>query len=301
MGVIKNLFHVSLQVNDYKKSLDFYCGKLGFEQMFELNIGQFKDMLELGVHNEDDQLPWLTYLRIAPDQYLEMFNGAINPPEFKKAGIPAYTDSPMNYFALGTGSMTETETVLREKGIEITDGFFKDPDGIRIQIVPTKPGKSCTETKHKRIFHSLAGLSLFVNDIDVMSAHLEKMTFQRLESIDRVRNGIRLEVGEYGQFVELIKADEEVITRPDDVLGHFAVQIYNVADTVKAWGANGVYCCPQPFQPDIKVPADDTAKGNIGLDGCEIIWMLCPEGNKIEVMVEPETTLQQRWEREHPF
>ena len=38
MKAIKNLFHVSLQENDYDAALEFYCGKLGFEQMFELKL-----------------------------------------------------------------------------------------------------------------------------------------------------------------------------------------------------------------------------------------------------------------------
>ena len=53
MSIIKNLFHVSLQARSWDEALAFYK-KLGFEQMFELTVGQFKDMLELGEHNEED-------------------------------------------------------------------------------------------------------------------------------------------------------------------------------------------------------------------------------------------------------
>lgn len=295
MSVIKNLFHVSIQADDYEAALEFYCNKLGFEQMFELNIGQFKDMLGMGVHDESDTTPWLTYLRIAPDQYLEMFNGAISPPEFKKYNIPVYQDSPFHYFALGTEDVNKTCEELGEKGIVVKDGFIRDPNGCKIKIVAGKAPEAPSKT---RLFHSLAGISLYVNDIDKMTEHLEKMTFIKKEYSEKYA---RLYVGEFEQYVELVKSSTGVMTRSDDILGHFAVQIYSVPDTVKVWGANGIYCCPQPFQPDVIVPADDTAKGNIGLDGCEIIWMLCPEGNKIEVMVEPEDTLQQKWERENPF
>lgn len=295
MSVIKNLFHVSIQADNYEAALEFYCNKLGFEQMFELNIGQFKDMLGMGFHDESDTTPWLTYLRIAPDQYLEMFNGAISPPEFKKCCIPVYQDSPFRYFVLGTEDMNKTCEELERKKIVIKDGFIQDPNGCKIKIVA---GKAPEAASKMRLFHSLAGISLYVNDIDKMTEHLEKMTFIKKEYSEKC---VCLHIGEFEQYVELVKSSTGVMTRPDDILGHFAVQIYSVTDTVKAWGNNGIYCCPQPFQPDVIVPADDTAKGNIGLDGCEIIWMLCPEGNKIEVMVEPEDTMQQKWERENPF
>ena len=52
--------------------------------MFELNVGQFKEMVGMGEPDKNDSLPWLTYLRIAPEEYLELFNGVINPPNFAR-------------------------------------------------------------------------------------------------------------------------------------------------------------------------------------------------------------------------
>lgn len=294
MGVIKNLFHVSLQENDYEKALDFYCNKLGFEQMFELNVGQFKDMLELGEHNEGDSVQWLTYLRIAPEEYLEMFNGAINPPEFKRELIPSHKDTPFQSYGLGCDHLETTVAELEKRGVAVTDGYITDPDGAKIRLVERKGHASAKN----RLFNSLAGISLYVNDLDRMEKHLTCMCFEVKE---KTENSVVLTVGESGQYVELLKAPASVKTYDDDLLGHFALQIYKVTDTVKAWGANGVYCCPQPFMKDVQVPADDTAEGNMGLDRCEIIWMICPEGNKIEVMVQPGNTTQQEWERKNPY
>lgn len=83
-----------------KKHWNFIAANWVFEQMFELNVGQFKDMLALGEHNDDDSMKWLTYLRIAPEEYLEIFNGAINPPDFKKKEIPVHKDTFSNHTVL---------------------------------------------------------------------------------------------------------------------------------------------------------------------------------------------------------
>ncbi len=295
MAVVKNFFHASLQANDYEAALDFYCNKLGFEQLFELNIGQFKDMLQLGEHDENDGTPWLTYLRVAPDQYIEMFNGAITPPLFQKEPIPRKELSPLQCVILGTEDVAATCAMLQEKRIPVTDGYICDPNGCRLRIVQAK---APVKPSAPRIFTSLVGVALAVNDVKVMAEHLEKMTFEKKEEKDGYA---KLEVGEFGQYVELVKAPAFVETKDDDLLGHFALQIYSVPETTKTWGANGAYCCPQPFMPDVVVPADDTATGNVGLDGCEIIWMICPEGNKVEVMVEPDTTMQKQWESKHSY
>lgn len=294
MNVIKNLFHVSLQQNDYQGALDFYCGKLGFEQMFELNVGQFKDMLQLGEHDEHDAMPWLTYLRVAPEEYLEMFNGSINPPDFLRKPICPYPDTAFESFGLGCENVAWTAERLKERGVAVEDGCMTDPSGCRIRLVERKGHAA----EQERLFTSLAGVSLYVNDLDTMADHLSRMTF-RLE--EKTADRALFTAGETGQYVELLKAPAPVRVYDDDLLGHIALQIYKVTDTVKAWGANGAYCCPQPFLRDVQVPADDTAVGNLGLDGCEIIWMVCPEGNKIEVMVQPGNTTQQEWERKHPY
>ena len=294
MSVIKNLFHVSLQADKYEEALEFYCGKLGFEQMFELNVGQFKDMLQLGEHNEDDKVQWLTYLRIAPEEYLEMFNGAINPPDFKKVQITAHEDSPFESFGLGCYNVEETVRKLKNAGVSVTDGCITDPNGVRIRIVED----SRATGGENRIFHSLAGVSLYVNDLNKMVTHFNGMGFVTSEQTEEKA---KLILEKTGQYVEFLKSSAPVTTYDDDILGHIAIQIYSVPETVDTWAKAGLTCCPQPFLREVQLPADGTAKGNIGLDRCEIIWMICPEGNKVEVMAQPGDTMQQEWEREHPY
>lgn len=294
MKVIKNLFHVSLQENDYDAALEFYCGKLGFEQMFELNVGQFKEMVGMGEPDENDSLPWLTYLRIAPEEYLELFNGVINPPDFARCPVPVHENEAFQSFGLGCDNLENAIEELKSKGIEVEDGYITDPAGAKIRLVERKGHKS---EKH-RLFHSLAGVSIYANDLELMGKHLKGMCF---EPVEKRENAMVFTAGESGQYVELLQAEHPVCVCDDDLLGHFALQIYKVVDTVKAWGENDVYCCSQPFTESEPLPVDGTAKGNFGLDRCEIIWMVCPEGNKIEVMVQPGNSMQQEWERKNPY
>lgn len=294
MGVINNLFHVSLQAASWDAALAFYCEKLGFEQMFELKVGQFKDMLQLGEHNADDENHWLTYLRVAPDEYIEMFNAVINPPEFKTEPLGKHEDTVLHSFGLGCENLQETVAQLEEKGIAVTDGYITDPSGVKIRLVE-RPGH---KSEKKRLFTSLAGISIYVNDLRAMKLYLQAMEFVVTEE---TKDRVLFTVGESGQYVELIQSASPVKVYDDDLLGHFALTVKGIPEVTVAWGKNGVYCCPQPFMKDVKLPVDGSATGNMGLDRCEIIWMVCPEGNKVEVMVEPGNTMQQEYEKTHVY
>jgi lactoylglutathione lyase len=56
---INGIGHVAFNVQDLDAALDFYCNKLGFDEMFRL-------------HKEDGAL-WIVYLRVTDTQYLELF------------------------------------------------------------------------------------------------------------------------------------------------------------------------------------------------------------------------------------
>ncbi len=252
-------------------------------------------MLNMGVHDGHDEIAWLTYLRIAPDQYIEMFNSAINPPEFIPMPIPKKDDSPLNYIALGTEDIDETLKMLKNAGISVLEGEFSDPSGIRYKIVSAEPP---VKPSSPRMFTSLAGLSLYTNSFSEVKAHFIKMGTKIIEENDL---SIKLQIGCENQWLEFVKTDKKVRVSENDLLAHFAFHIHSVPEAVKAWGANGVRCCFQPFTPNNLVPVSDDAKGNMGLDRCEIIWNIAPDGNKVEIMVEPGNTLQQEWEEKNPY
>ena len=106
MRLFKSLFHISFWVNDLDRTLDFYCNKLGFERMFTVNI-------------KDTDEPWLTYLRIVPGQYLEIFPISMNNPYIKLKEAKQYIDSTFFHFALEVDSLEETTKELAKKGVTV--------------------------------------------------------------------------------------------------------------------------------------------------------------------------------------
>ena len=112
MKLFKNLFHITLFVNDIKRSLDFY-NKLGFEVLFDMCM-------------DPGDKPWNYYLRIANEQYLELQTTREAAPSPHPAPVKArkYDDQSMWHFALQTENMENTIKVLSERDIII----WKDPE-----------------------------------------------------------------------------------------------------------------------------------------------------------------------------
>jgi len=56
---IVGIGHAAYNVTNMEKSLEYYCGILGFQDAFELA--------------DQDGNPWIHYIRVAPGQFLELF------------------------------------------------------------------------------------------------------------------------------------------------------------------------------------------------------------------------------------
>ncbi len=110
MKLFKSLFHVSLFVNDAKKSVEYY-EKLGFEVLYGLKV------------NEDDE-PWDIYIKIAHGQYLELQPVNANNPHPHPDKTVFYDNQTMWHFALETENMVEMIKELQSKGVDV----WKDPD-----------------------------------------------------------------------------------------------------------------------------------------------------------------------------
>jgi len=112
MKLFKNLFHVTMFVNNIDKSLDYY-NKLGFETLFEMS------------ENPGDKA-WNYYLRVAHGQYLELqtIEGAAPNPHPAPVSVKKYTDQSLWHFALETDNLKETIKGLIEVGIEV----WSDPE-----------------------------------------------------------------------------------------------------------------------------------------------------------------------------
>ena len=125
--------HVALKVRDLDRSLGFYAGKLGFEEMMRLS--------------KPDGSPgvWLVYLRITDDQYLELF------PDGAGERAPGREATGVNHFCLGVNDLDAVLAQLDAAGIPLfmpkkmgADGnlqaWIEDPDGNRIELMQMMPG-----------------------------------------------------------------------------------------------------------------------------------------------------------------
>jgi lactoylglutathione lyase len=129
MRGITSIGHFAIRVRDVDRTLAFYEGKLGFEEMLRL---------------ERDGALWLVYLRITDDQYLEVFPDAAGDEAAPEAA------NGLNHVCL---TVDDIETVVRElegQGIPLfrplktgADGnrqaWIRDPDGNRIELMEMAP------------------------------------------------------------------------------------------------------------------------------------------------------------------
>lgn len=122
--MIIGLTHVAVRVADLRKSLDFYVNKLGLKEQFRIN-GQ-------------DGRPWLVYIKVAGNQFIELFPGASSPySEFEGAGYA--------HICLQVDDIHKTYEEFTARGV-VADGaphiaadnawqfWTKDPDGNPIEF-----------------------------------------------------------------------------------------------------------------------------------------------------------------------
>ena len=123
--MFKGLHHAAYRVRDLDKTLEFYCGKLGFREAFRLN------------HPETGAL-WIVYLQVAAEQFLEVF-----PVE---AGEAIEGGSRYLHLCLRTEDLKATVAELQRRDVALSrevrrgqDGnlqaWIKDPDGNDIELM----------------------------------------------------------------------------------------------------------------------------------------------------------------------
>lgn len=132
MAAFSGMGHIALRVNDLERSLAFY-GKLGFEEFLRLT--------------QEDGRPWIAYLRVSDDLFIELFPGG----DGGTAPGPEHTG--VHHHCLTTEDMEQTAAHLTALGIDATaplvpshrgvDGnrgmWIADPDGNRIEIMEMAP------------------------------------------------------------------------------------------------------------------------------------------------------------------
>lgn len=127
MKGITSIGHVAINVADLTQSLDFYSAILGFPEMMRIN--------------HDSGEPWLVYLRVTDDQFIELFPGA----ETQRAPESWHANG-MTHLCLMVDDLHTVVAELKGKGVTMliepksgADGnsqaWLLDPDGNRIEVM----------------------------------------------------------------------------------------------------------------------------------------------------------------------
>jgi lactoylglutathione lyase len=126
-----SLGHINLKVSDLQASIDFYT-KLGFPEFLRLT--------------QTDGRPWIVYMRITDELYIELLPGGTG-----RAGDQQATG--LNHLCLTTPDIEMTLAELAKAGIEPTSPldpkrrgvdrnrgcWIVDPDGNRIEVMEMAP------------------------------------------------------------------------------------------------------------------------------------------------------------------
>jgi lactoylglutathione lyase len=128
MQNVKCLSHVALDVSDIEAALDFYVGKLGFQEMFRLEMKG-----------------WLAVnLRISDTQHLELFCG----PAGTAAPADNHTRAPPFFFEVEDIGATLAELdacgveLMRPRSMGLDNNeqaWISDPDGNRMEFMQMAP------------------------------------------------------------------------------------------------------------------------------------------------------------------
>ena len=124
--MINGLTHMAFVVSDMEASLHFYVEQLGLTHAFEL-------------HDDQDR-PWIHYLKVADRQFIELFYGGNpNPPK-----------SSFDHLCLEISDLKAYVEKIRQAGVTIDiepnqscdknwQAWIRDPDGNRIELMQLHP------------------------------------------------------------------------------------------------------------------------------------------------------------------
>ncbi len=101
MSGIKNITHTSFRCHDFEKMVSFYRDTLELEFMFTLR------------HQNGN--PWLTYLKVAPGEFIELFNEQYSDND-------PWENQGHHHICLIVENIEEAAETLEAKGVKLTHG-----------------------------------------------------------------------------------------------------------------------------------------------------------------------------------
>ena len=113
MRKYSSLFHLALHVSDMQRSIDYYT-RVGADFMFTLKLPDGRD--------------WLTYMRIAKGQYLELFQIYEDHPMTPHGPINLAKNDVFGHLSFSVKDLKEAATEWAKNGIELIYAPFHPMD-----------------------------------------------------------------------------------------------------------------------------------------------------------------------------
>ena len=124
-STVNKVATVIIPVADQEKSLDFYVGKLGFEERVNMPFGPSSEYrwIEVGLPDQD------TTIALAPPREGE-------PTVGRETGISLQTDDIDGYHARLRAAGVECDEQVQRMGDPVPPMFwFRDPEGNTLMVV----------------------------------------------------------------------------------------------------------------------------------------------------------------------
>jgi catechol 2,3-dioxygenase-like lactoylglutathione lyase family enzyme len=144
MPAFNSLGHVALKVRDLDAAIAFYS-KLGFPEFLRLT--------------EEDGAPWIVYMRVTDELFIELFPGGTGDPVADRNAVG------VNHLSLTVDDLDATAAHLarvgiafsqplrKERGLDKNRGaWIEDPDGNRIEIM--EMASDCIQYEAIANFHA---------------------------------------------------------------------------------------------------------------------------------------------------
>ncbi|MFV0363579.1 MAG: VOC family protein [Suipraeoptans sp.] len=319
---ITNIGHVSFNAKNMEEMLHFYADVLGMKRQFTLKMKDLTDFLQssssivqeqIMAMREKDEMPWIEYLKLSDHQYLELFHNT-QGIEYKEIENRQeyYGYFKMNY------EVDDIEAIkqrLVNSGVELVQDVHKvadgateivvnDPDGNVVQFTQyNKNGKLPLTDKRNHEVCSMVKFTTQVaynvkDDINMKNFYCQglglknvfTLTYGDLASYmedsgaeDEMISGLRMiadkpwidyiEVAPH-QYIELFYNAGTTKTQELDLSGftgyqHLCLEVSDIQEAKQAIMRNGI-----KLDTDIK----------LGPDGALQLWIVDPDGNRIELM-----------------
>ena len=256
--MINGIAHNALKVVDMEKTLHFYCNVVGFKKAFEIN--------------DDENRPWIVYLKIADGQFVELFYGGEADAARKYApDLIGY-----NHFCIETDDIDALAKQFHKQGLierpEASRGrdlnrhlWIHDPDGNAVEFVQYDIAKM-----HRGIGH----MAFVVSDMSAaLRFYRDILGFEIAKELQDENNLpwiVYLHV-KNGQYIELFYNGSRKNPPSDKAAGfmHMCIEVRDINEITAHLEKNNVKIDSYP------------SRGKSLNYQC---WARDPDGNKIEFM-----------------